>query len=64
MGAFIWATTPGSIERVLHDVDRELIAYLARYTGFGLREMDGQRLSRLRRLADGVHKIIKAENAT
>ena len=64
MGAFLWASAPGSIDRVLAEIDRELLAYLGRYTGFGLDEMYSKPISRLRRLADGVNKIIEAENKT
>ena len=64
MGAFIWASTPGTIDQLLHDIDRELLMYLSRYASLSVREMEGMTLSRLRRFADGIHKIIKAENAT
>jgi len=49
---------------MVESIDRNLIAYLARYTGLTLRDMDSQRLSRLLRIADGVSEIITAENKT
>jgi hypothetical protein len=43
-------------------IDEHLTAYLTHYTSIGLTEVDSSRLSRLRRLADAVNRIIEKEN--
>jgi hypothetical protein len=62
MGAFIWACSPTALDKMMREIDGELIPYLARYTGFGLGEMDRSRVSRLTRIANGVSRILKEEN--
>jgi len=54
----------GGFSTLPEQIDEHLTCYLVKYTSIGLDEIDRSRLSRLRRLADGVAKIIEAENGT
>jgi hypothetical protein len=62
MGAFIWACSPRALDKMMFEIEGELIAYLARYTGFDIESMDRQRVSRLARIANGISRILKEEN--
>ncbi len=52
----------GAFASMPEQVDEHLTAYLIRFTSITLTEVDNARLSRLRRLADAVNRIIEKEN--
>ena len=52
----------GAFASMPEQVDEHLTTYLIRYTSITLTEVDNSRLSRLRRLADAVNRIIEKEN--
>jgi hypothetical protein len=52
----------GEFAKLPDEIDKHLVSYMLRYTGASLRDLDGCTLSRLRNLADGVGRIIEAEN--
>ncbi len=52
----------GDFAKLPELIDTHLVAYMVRNTSAGIVECDGLPLSRLRRIADGVSKIIEAEN--
>lgn len=58
----MWLTRIGAVAELSDAIDRNLIAYLARYTGLDLKDMDATPISRLKRIADGVSEIIEQEN--
>jgi hypothetical protein len=56
---WIWS---GELAKLPDQIDKHLVAFMLRYTGATLGDLDGCTLSRLRNLADGVGDIIEAEN--
>lgn len=56
------AILDGAMIRALGSIERTLYPYLLRYTSLSIRDLDAEPIDSLRRYADGVSKILEAEN--
>lgn len=61
LGAMIRLWSPDFYD-LPRQIDRNLVAYMLRYTGAGLEELDRCTFSRIKNLADGIDEIIQTEN--